>query len=334
MPVYRYKGIFPGKPSIDREVDLSNPVTVLEHGAPYIDVTAVVGEKDDLDEYMASRGFSFVATDPTDNPVGWQTIDYVEGFVADTDPALRRGYTLADPLSATESFTAVVVLSPTTADAAAGAPQQAFGVRGTASDAAGGWGIQIESAAAAGALGNVQVRATFASIGGGPSTRMISADIQVLVAKWTVIHFTVASVSPAGALTLRLYVNGSAVAQFTSGDAGGQYTPGGSMSVGVYDGGVDSSNSAGFPGRIHGAGYATSVMTDAEIAAHVDAIQEAGELVQTPGGTALANGWRADVAAVEPGAATWPSFLAGAALTTVNATALTLATKAPPVVWT
>lgn len=255
----------------------------------------------------------------------WTMIDYVEGFVADGGTAAnRRGYTRgSDPLSATPDFTVVCVFSPNSSAFVDSDPKQVFGTRTQGNGGGGGWSIQMM---AVGAFGNARIN--FEVTQAGASLRDGGADLPTMVGKFIVAHLSVSGTTPSN----RLYVNGACVAQ-SSGGGAGQYDPGGNMCIGVYNEGTTSGGAGQFDGKVHGAAYATSIMTDAEIAAHAAAIQEAGMLVQTPSGTALADGWRADVAGAEPGAATWPSFLGGVALTTLNATALTLATKAPPVTW-
>lgn len=245
-------------------------------------------------------------------------IDYVEGFVADAGTAAnRRGYTRgSDPLSATPSFTAVLVGRILNTQFIAGGSRQLFGTRSAAGAGGGGWCIFSE--------GTV-IGLRFTDTGGVQrSTSLVNATLA-----WRVLHLTVAA---SGAdLTLTLFANGAQVSEVYVGGAGGQYTAGAEMCVGVLDEGAILP--AALHNRIHGAGYATATMTQAEVAAHAEAIIEAGMLVQTPSGTALADGWRADVALGTPAAATWASFLGGTDLTTLNTTALTLASQSGPIRW-
>jgi len=245
-------------------------------------------------------------------------IDYVEGFVADAGTAAnRRGYTRgSDPLSATPSFTGVVVGRITNTTFVSGGSRQLFGTRSAAGAAGGGWCIYNEGDT---------IGFRFTDNGGTQR----SATLLQSTTAWRVLHITVAA---SGAdLTIRLFVDGAQISEVYDGAAGGQYTVGAEMCVGVLDEGAILP--AALHNRIHGAGYATAAMTPAEVGAHADAIIAAGQLVQTPSGTALADGWRADVALGTPAAATWASFLGGTSLTTLNTTALTLASQSGPLRW-
>jgi len=245
-------------------------------------------------------------------------IDYVEGFVSDAGTAAnRRGYTRgSDPLSATPSFTAVVVSRITSSGFVAGGARQLFGTRSAAAGVGGGWCIYNEGDT---------IGYRFTDVGTGQRAQALYQP----TAAWRVLHMVV---SASGAdLAITLYADGvTALSSYFAG-AGGQYTAGAALCVGVVDEGAVLP--AALNNRIHGVGYATAAMTPAEVGAHADAIIAAASLVQTPSGTALVDGWRADVGLGTPGAATWASFLGGAALTTLNAAALTLAEQQGPLRW-
>jgi len=244
----------------------------------------------------------------------WTKIDYVQGFVADASTAgNRRGFTRgSDPLAAATSFTAVAVASLLNTAFVSG-EQQVFG----SSHATGGFRIWTTS----GTLG-------FRYFDSGGVARTGSTFLVLTPAKWVALHLTVAQAG--GNTTITMYANGAVIASFFSAGVVGAYTAGSNLCVGVQ---AEGSILPAYNGRVHGAGYALASMTAAEVAAHAQLIQESGQLVQTASGTALADGWRASVSGSDPDATGWDSFLGGTALTTLNTTALTLATKAPPVLW-
>lgn len=298
--------------------DVTNPITIAGTGGLVLyyygpkSLLDAVGDTFIVKVVSATEAWVYIF------PRGVPGIDYVEGFVADAGTAAnRRGYTRgSDPLSATPSFTAVVVGRITNTTFVSGGSRQLFGTRSAAAAAGGGWCIYNE--------GDV-IGVRFTDNGG---TQRSSALAQSTTA-WRVLHMTV---SASGAdLTIRLFADGAQILEVYDGAAGGQYTAGAEMCVGVLDEGAILP--AALNNRIHGAGYATAAMTPTEVGAHADAIIAANKLVQTSSGTALADGWRADVALGTPAAATWASFLGGTALTTLNTTALTLAAQTAPVRW-
>ena len=64
MPVYRYKWTLLDASAIQRQVGAGAIVLGSTAPAIYTDITAAVGQKTDLDAYMASQGYQFDATDP------------------------------------------------------------------------------------------------------------------------------------------------------------------------------------------------------------------------------------------------------------------------------
>lgn len=94
MPVYRYKLTGPDPNEIKKFV--SGTPTFSAAGTFYVDFTAVVGDKTDLDEYMTSRGYTYVSQDPTNTPTdeaGTQGTDkinvYDEGLLLAKQPAIN-----------------------------------------------------------------------------------------------------------------------------------------------------------------------------------------------------------------------------------------------------
>jgi hypothetical protein len=66
MPVYRYK--FSGVSSALLARGVPGSLVVGSSSPFYLDVTATVGAKSDLDEYMGQQGFSYSSQDPTSSP--------------------------------------------------------------------------------------------------------------------------------------------------------------------------------------------------------------------------------------------------------------------------
>jgi len=247
---------------------------------------------------------------------GPNRIDYVQGFVGDAVTAgNRRGYTRgSDPTSALTEFTAVVVFNAYYFRTGADFP--VFGIQSSAVSGA-GWNIRFNGQA---------ITSRYRTATGGELS--IGNDDSRYQNKWIVAHLRIFRTS--GTTTnMELYVNGARIGATSAVSTAGHIADA-NLCVGVYNEGV---NAEEFDGRVHGAAYAVTAMSREEISAHSDACTTAGQLVQASSGTQLADGWRASVDALEPDATDWQSFLAGTALSTINTTALTLATKAPPVIY-
>ena len=247
-------------------------------------------------------------------------LDLVSGFVASSTSSVRRGYTRSsDPTSALQDFTVMCVFVPGSGENVDTNPKQVFGTRTGANGGGGGWSIQMNYASARGGNARIQYEVTQ----NASQLRSAGIDIPTMVGKAIVAHLSIRGSAP----SIRLYVNGSCVVSAAGGNTGA-HTAGGNMCAGIYNDGSDSGGAGQFDGLIHGCGYATTAMTDAEIAAHARAIIEGSLLVQTASGTALADGWRVSEDDADPDGTDWNSFLGGTALTTLNTTALTRSSRA------
>lgn len=243
------------------------------------------------------------------------TIDKITGFVADAGTAAnRRGYTHGtDPLGS-GNVVLVALSRLINSSFVSGGARQIFG----SWDGAGGMGIVQDG----GTIG-------YRYVDGSATLRSGDNFLPNRVAKFGVYHMRVINGGGGSDLTIQLYENGAQILEGYFAGAGGAPTAGGNLCVGVKDEGAVTPSFEN--GEVHGCAYVNADMTPAAIAAHAEAIQEAGQLVDSAGG--LTDGWRVDDGASVPTGSTWASFLGGTALSALNAIALTRSVKASPIVW-
>lgn len=245
----------------------------------------------------------------------------IGAFVTDAaTPANRRGYTLGagSPL-ASLSFTLIVIARPGTSQFN---PAPRF-VAGTClrsgGSFTGGYGI----------IWDQGWRLVYVDNAGVPHVTS-QFDVQT-VNKFVVLHLRVSNFGLGVDLGAALLADGAGVGDFYDATGGGTPTAGGNFCVGApNDGASAPADLAAFDGFIQGVGYVDgTAMNDTQIAQHVIACQEAGQLVD-PSGLPLTDGWRASSGV--PGVS-WASFKGGSPLSALASTAVPVAQKPYPIVW-
>lgn len=245
----------------------------------------------------------------------------VTGFVTDSaTPANGRGYTLgaADPTTANGQMTVCVIARPGTTQYNP-APRFVFGTceRSGGSFTA-GWGI----------IWDQGWRLVYVDNAGTP--HVTSQYAPETVNRFAILHLRVSNFGIGADLGVGLFANGYLVGEFYGGTDGGAPTAGSNLCLGAPDDGAhDASQLLAFDGHIHGAGYVNSTfMTETQIAQHVIACQEAGQLVD-PASGAFTDAWRADAST----GLTMASFKSGTDLDALNTTALTSVQKPLPIIY-